>query len=236
MTNSTPACSYVQQGDISKGLISILGCYSDPWIIDSGASDHMTGSARFFSNYTPCAGNKRVSTADGNECPIAGQGLIPLTSSLSLNSALHVPKLTCNLISITKLTKDLNCSLTFFPSHCVIQDQATGKMIGHAKEQGGLYFLEAMGGNGTISSMACSLKESDILIWHKRLGHPSFSTMQKMFPSFEFSKISFHCEICEMEKHHRTTFHPINERSSIPFSLIHTNVWEKSSIPNISSA
>ena len=32
--------------------------------------------------------------------------------------------------------------MTFFPSHCVFQDLATGKTIGLAKEQGGLYYLQ----------------------------------------------------------------------------------------------
>ena len=32
MNTSTSMCSYVQQGDISKGLITFSVCYSDPWI------------------------------------------------------------------------------------------------------------------------------------------------------------------------------------------------------------
>ena len=68
------------------------------------------------------------------ECFVTGQGLIPLTKTISLRPALCVPKLTCNLVS--KLTKDLNCPFSF--PHCVIQDQAMGKMIRHAKESGWL--------------------------------------------------------------------------------------------------
>lgn len=32
MNTSMSMCSYVQQGDISKGLITFSVCYSDPWI------------------------------------------------------------------------------------------------------------------------------------------------------------------------------------------------------------
>ena len=33
-------------------------------------------------------------------------------SSLSLKNMLHVPNLSCNLLSVSKITKDLNCFVT----------------------------------------------------------------------------------------------------------------------------
>jgi len=58
-----------------------------------------------------------------------------------LNSILHVPKLDCNLISISKLTRDLNCVAKFFPNLCIFQDLDTGKKIGSAKMCSGFYLL-----------------------------------------------------------------------------------------------
>ena len=55
---------------------------------------------------------------------------------------LHVPKLSNHLLSIQKVTQDLNCTVVFFPSHFVFQDLATGKTIGIAKEQAELYYLQ----------------------------------------------------------------------------------------------
>ncbi|PNX54408.1 hypothetical protein L195_g048027 [Trifolium pratense] len=41
----------------SKGTSSFLSVISSSaWIIDSGASDHMTGDSTLFSSYGPCAG------------------------------------------------------------------------------------------------------------------------------------------------------------------------------------
>ena len=77
---------------------------------------------------------------------MAAQGKIALTSDLTLKSVLYVPKLSANLLSIHQITKDLNCTITFFPSHCVIQDQAMGRTIGHVKEQEDL--LGSSFGNG----------------------------------------------------------------------------------------
>jgi len=47
---------------------------------------------------------------------------------------------------------------------------------------------------------------------------------------------SFHCDVCQFAKHHRTTFPPNGNKSSKPFDLIHPDVWGPSSIPNISGA
>lgn len=108
--------------------------------------------------------------------------LLVINSILS-KSIVHVPKLTCNLMSITKLIKDLDCPLIFFSFRCVIQERM-GKMIRQAMENGGLYYLETKNGDDNSANMVCSsaLKEMDILLWHNRLGHPSFPIMQKIFP------------------------------------------------------
>ncbi|KAI5386623.1 hypothetical protein KIW84_072959 [Lathyrus oleraceus] len=42
----------------------------------------------------------------------------------------------------SKLAQDINCQTNFFRSHCVFQDLNSGKMIGSAKESGGLYYLD----------------------------------------------------------------------------------------------
>ena len=46
----------------------------------------------------------------------------------------HVPNLSCNLLSISKLTRDLKCRAHFFESSCVFQNLTLGKKIGNARE------------------------------------------------------------------------------------------------------
>ena len=55
---------------------------------------------------------------------------------------MHVPNLSCNLLSISKLTKDSKCGAHFFESSSVFQDLTSGKKIGNAREHEGLYYLE----------------------------------------------------------------------------------------------
>jgi len=112
------------------------------WIIDSGATDHMTPHYSSFSSYTALSGNPYITVANGSTTPVNGCGNIHLQPSFPLKNVLHVPKLSNHLLSIQKVTQDLNCTVVFFPSHFVFQDLATGKTIGIAKEQAELYYLQ----------------------------------------------------------------------------------------------
>ncbi|CAN1848896.1 hypothetical protein LINPERHAP1_LOCUS39102, partial [Linum perenne] len=87
-----------------------------------GATDHMTSSSLGFITYKPVSSNHKVKVADGSYASIAGKGNIALSNDPTLSSVLHVPKLTCNLLSIPKLTSESNCTVHFFPSYCHIQD------------------------------------------------------------------------------------------------------------------
>jgi hypothetical protein len=49
---------------------------SAPWIIDSGATNHMTGSPRRFLSYAPRSGKDRVRIADGSSAHIMGCGTV----------------------------------------------------------------------------------------------------------------------------------------------------------------
>ncbi|XP_070003163.1 uncharacterized protein [Nicotiana sylvestris] len=47
-----------------------------------------------------------------------------------------------NLLSVSKLTKDLWCSVTFFPDFCIFQDLYSGRVMRICKEHNGLYLLK----------------------------------------------------------------------------------------------
>ena len=83
-------------------------CVSDPipttgsntWIIDIGASDHMTYDATFFDELSSNTRDPYITSANGLPSPITGKGTISLTPTLSLSRALLVPTIYCNLLSI----------------------------------------------------------------------------------------------------------------------------------------
>ncbi|CAJ2656645.1 unnamed protein product [Trifolium pratense] len=209
---------------------------SRAWIVDSGASDHMTGDSTLFSSYSPCAGNHKIKIADGSFSAIAGKGSVVLSPSLTLKDVLHVPNLSCSLMSVSKLAQDRNCQTIFFRTHCVFQDLNSGKMIGSAKESGGLYYFDIEPESQLPSKPISSCFESflvlnnnndDVMLWHSRLGHPSFPYLKHLFPElFRNKDLSlFKCEACEFAKHHRSHFPLQPYKPSKPFSVIHSDVW-----------
>ena len=116
--------------------------YDDSWVIDSGATDHVTPKSQLFHMYIPSPSNKKIAMANGSLATVVGLGDIYITPTLILKNVPHVPKLSASLVSIQKLTHDLKCYAIFFPSYCVFQEQDSGRRIGLAKERNGLYHLE----------------------------------------------------------------------------------------------
>ena len=69
-SSGIPSVSLAQTGRNPKAF----SCLNfSPWIIDSGASDHMTSSSHLFSTYFPCSGHEKIRIADGSFSPIAGK-------------------------------------------------------------------------------------------------------------------------------------------------------------------
>lgn len=104
---SNPSCFLAQQGNyLIAALSSINSNVHYSWIIDSRATDHMTGSSKLFSSYKPCVGNKKIKIANGSFSAIAGKGSVFISPFLTLYNVLHVPNLSCNLLFISKITHD----------------------------------------------------------------------------------------------------------------------------------
>ena len=82
--------------------LSDLSC--EPWIVDSGASNHMTGSYHILSSYTPCTFPRTITIVNGSFLKIVGTGTVVLSPSLSIKSVFYVPGFSYNLLSISKLT------------------------------------------------------------------------------------------------------------------------------------
>ncbi|XP_020412249.1 uncharacterized protein LOC109947149 [Prunus persica] len=113
---------------------SIPGTGFNTWIIDTGASDHMTYDAKFFDELSSNTCDPYISSANGLPSPITGEGTISLTPTLSLSCALLVPNIHCNLLFVGRLLDTLNVSATFYSTHCFFQDLKTHKTIGHVSK------------------------------------------------------------------------------------------------------
>ncbi|KAK3008274.1 hypothetical protein RJ639_014960 [Escallonia herrerae] len=108
---------------------SINYVFTKPWILDSGATDHITSDPTLFTQ-TNSSSIPSVNLPTGSSASINSIGTIPFNSNITLDNVLCVPSFRLNLMSVSKPTNDLNCCAILFPSFCALQDLATGKMIG----------------------------------------------------------------------------------------------------------
>jgi hypothetical protein len=243
LSQKDASCSLANTSNLGYALNTPnRDCCESSWIIDSGSTDHMTHESSNFSSYNTYPSKRCVKTANGSSSAMSGVSSLPLTSSMSLSTVLHVPHLSGKLLSISQITKELKCFVTFFDTHCVFQDLLTRATIGLGRERDGLYYLDlnwhAKDDTGQVHQVVgSSTSQAQIWLWHRRLGHPSFHYLLKLFPSL-FSKVnvsSFHCDSCLLAKHHHTSFHSSFNKSSVPFSIIHSDVWGPFRVTNRSN-
>ena len=76
--------SYAGGQGSSPGTPSISTPHMTSWVIDSGASSHMTGFPSVLTSYRPETSIPDVRIADGRSCPVLGSGQSRATSSLPL--------------------------------------------------------------------------------------------------------------------------------------------------------
>lgn len=114
--------SFAHTGNFTSALHA-TSTESNPWIIDSVASYHMTLSSLFYS-YHLCSDNDKVKMADGSLSPISSG---PVTPSMSLSFVLHVPYFATNILSIARITHYLNCRFIINSHYCFFPGPSYGE-------------------------------------------------------------------------------------------------------------
>ena len=93
----------------------------------------MTGELSLFSSsLSPIAQTVRI--ADGSTVHIRNKGDVSLSPHITLTSVLHVPNFAYNLLSVSRLTRDLDCVVPFSPHSCLLQDRVSRKIFGGGYE------------------------------------------------------------------------------------------------------
>ena len=122
-----------------------------------------------------------------------------MSKNLTLDDCLFVLNISHKLLSISQLTKNLDCKVLNKPGYCIVQDARTVQIIGRGIERGGLYYLEETVQKG-IAVLVLRSAERQLWNWHRRLGHPSIGYLEKLFSSLTGFKSSFNCEMCILRK------------------------------------
>ena len=134
-SNPEKASSFIATSrNVGKALHTSTPVSHSEWLIDLGATNHMT----FDNNHIQSIKSLDqhiVSTTDGTASPVLGEGSISLTENLNLDSVLVVPSLNHNLLSVAQITLTLNCIVIFWPKFCVFKGIQTRKTIGYGKRE-----------------------------------------------------------------------------------------------------
>ena len=207
-------------------------CY--PWLIDSGASSHMTKEKHVLINFQEFEDPENVALGDGRVVKALGSGrvqmnmLFPGTEAKKavLHDVLYVPKLTCNLFSVRAAVAKGN-AVEFGPNKCCIWDE-NGKLRGKGSLADKLYQLDCQ----VVSSGYASVAQSRSDLWHQRLGHVHESRLKKCvqnecvqgFDIEIITELSF-CEGCLAGKMCRKPFPTVGRIwSTRKLQLVHSDV------------
>jgi hypothetical protein len=114
--------------------------------------------------------------------------LLNSSDNLTLTEVLCVPSFSFNLISASKLLKNLHCCLIFLAGYCFIQSLHHWRTIRVAKEEAGLFYLlseNEVSSNASASVPSFhkhvsfnSIKKPSCDLWHYKLGHLSNSRIR----------------------------------------------------------
>lgn len=92
---------------------------------------------------------------------------------IEIKDILHVPDLSVNLLSVSKMVKRGN-SVLFDKNGCTIKN-ANNEIVAQCKEENGVYPLYEDAG-----TCMNTVQADDAFLWHRKLGHINFNAMKKM--------------------------------------------------------
>lgn len=205
---------------------------SPSWTPDSGATDHITNDFSRLQFPTEYTGPNQIQMGNGSSIPISNVGSSILGTpnrKLQLRNVLFTPKISHNLLSVSRFTTDNNVLFEFHPNFCLVKDRCTGKVLLRGIRKGGVYQLDV----SSPVPQAYIGERASLQAWHARMGHPMMRTVRKVISQFSLpvsnQTISF-CSFCHEHRSHKLPFQSSTTVYLNPLDLILSDVWGPSHI------
>jgi len=203
------------------------------WVVDSGASHHMTGDAGSLTGVQPCT-PVQVSLADGRTSTARTRGTASLTvdgptgtRNLDLGDVLVVPGLAVPLFSVRQASSH-GFSVEFCNNHVNIKANGTVQAMGESV--GRLYILGTAASSGTAGAAAAA---TTAVTWHRRSAHLGPNTMARAAAALtgmavdktglDALRVGTYSP-CIEGRMTRAPFPSSTSRSTAPLQLLHTDV------------
>nr|GEX46500.1 Pol polyprotein [Tanacetum cinerariifolium] len=228
--------------EFARVIESFLTTNVVDWWYDTGCTKYICNSRRMFVSYKKVNELKPMFMRNGTSSKIEGKGkvLLKLTSGkdLVLSNVLHMPNITKNLIS-GPILSNKGFKLVIESDKFVITKG--GVYVGKGYLDEGLFKLSVVtdenviNNNNTGTSTASVYMIDPSYLWHYRLGHVNFCSLQRMInlgmlPECSKDKIS-KCEIC-VESKYTSHSHKSVEKSNEILGLIHTDLCDFKATPS----
>lgn len=207
------------------------------WIVDSGASSHMSTNEQYFVTLEePRSDTPRfVTVADGKRALVKGIGSCKIkcygkndeTKEILLSEVLFVPELDMNLVSVGSLVQK-GAGVTFDENGCTIK---RGERIAAvAPRRNGLYHLRLIERVNAVVEQ-CQLKDC-IHEWHRKLGHRDIQAIHELERQelasgigVKHCGVKLNCETCLQGKMARSSFPKSSrKKSKAVLDLVHSDL------------
>lgn len=215
---------------------------SNEWIIDSGASAHMSPRDDWLVDKK--ADNKEVVTANNHKIPSKLLGNVELNlnfdgvdTDVVISDVLYVPDLSSNLLSVNKLV-DRGFITLFSRDGCAVYREndcdINGSIVFSGYRTNGLFKLKEVEQH---SANMTSTKNSRRL-WHRRLGHLCRTGMNLLNSglctgmNFTGSSVDEPCIACVLGKQTRLKFNTSKSRTTRRLELVHSDLCGPMSEPS----
>lgn len=168
---------------VEKKVFAVLDSKEDldpqRWILDTGASIHMSGSRAAFANLDSGITGS-VPFGDGSVTQIEGTGTVLFSCKngehQSLPNVYYLPRLTANIISVGQLDEG-GYQVLVEDGVMRIRDEERRLLAKIPRSPGRLYVLDV-----TIACPVClaARTDDDAWTWHSRFSHIHFAALRKM--------------------------------------------------------
>ncbi|TMW85531.1 hypothetical protein EJD97_022990 [Solanum chilense] len=129
----------------------------------------------------PVVVSRGIYLHNGAVAKVTHAGHSNIIARTSLTNVFQLPRFKFNFIFVSKLTKELGCSVSFFPDFCLFKDISNGMVRQIGREENQLYILTRstkvqqpqLQNNGCVLSVKGShagQMSKDVKLWHKRQG------------------------------------------------------------------
>ncbi|KAK9073828.1 hypothetical protein SSX86_006422 [Deinandra increscens subsp. villosa] len=206
------------------------------WVVDSGASRHMTGNISLLSDVKPIQGGN-VTFAGDKGGKITGEGKLG-NEKITFDKVQFVQELQHNLLSVSQIC-DQQYTAAFTSSECLILKPGIqipdDWIFVRAPRFHDLYVLNMNQTSSAVSATCFISKatEKESIMWHRCMGHINYQKMNylvnhNLVEGVSKNKFSIHdvCVSCKKGKQKKKS-HPSKRLNSIvtPLELLHMDLF-----------